>query len=76
MRLIDTQTGKFVEFFDLEKIPPYAILSHTWDPAPTGEQSYQDVVKIQEKYNLLVREQCCLVASRLKPQMPISVRLG
>ncbi|KAM5540586.1 hypothetical protein V8D89_005617 [Ganoderma adspersum] len=37
----------------MEKIPPYAILSHTWEPAPTGEQSHQDVVKIQEKYKLL-----------------------
>ena len=76
MRLLHVGTGEFVDFPDEAKLPTYAILSHTWDPAPTGEQSYQDVVKIQEKYNLLVREQCCLVASRLKPHMPISVRLG
>ncbi|PIL36600.1 hypothetical protein GSI_00289 [Ganoderma sinense ZZ0214-1] len=52
MRLIDTETGRFTEFFDLEKTPPYAILSHTWEPPPIGEQSYQDVVKIQETYRL------------------------
>ena len=55
MRLIDTETGEFVEFFDLAKIPPYAILSHTWESVPPGEQSCQDVIRIQEKYRLLVR---------------------
>ena len=48
MRLIDTETGEFVEFVDLEKAPPFAILSHTW--VRSGEQSYQEVVKIQERY--------------------------
>ncbi|PIL25312.1 hypothetical protein GSI_13201 [Ganoderma sinense ZZ0214-1] len=48
MRLIDTTTGEFVNFQDLEEIPPYAILSHTWDEK--GEQSYQEVVEIQAKY--------------------------
>ncbi|PIL25332.1 hypothetical protein GSI_13221 [Ganoderma sinense ZZ0214-1] len=48
MRLINTRTGEFEEFVDQANIPPYAILSHTWDP--TGEQTYQEVVKIQEKY--------------------------
>ncbi|PIL28775.1 hypothetical protein GSI_08819 [Ganoderma sinense ZZ0214-1] len=52
MRLIDTQTGRFVEFFDLSKIPPYAVLSHTWEPEPVGEQSYQEVVEIQRKFNV------------------------
>ena len=56
MRLIDTKTGEFVEFFDLAKIPPYAILSHTWESAPPGEQPYQEVIRIQEKYRLLVRD--------------------
>ncbi|PIL25285.1 hypothetical protein GSI_13174 [Ganoderma sinense ZZ0214-1] len=48
MRLVDTETGEFVDFVDLERTPPYAILSHTWDK--DGEQSYQELVKIQEKY--------------------------
>lgn len=60
MRLIDTETGEFVQFFDLAKIPPYAILSHTWEPAPIGEQSYQDVVKIQNECGLCVRDLCPL----------------
>ena len=57
MRLIDTVTGKFVQILDLSKIPPYAILSHTWEEL---EQSYQDVVKLQEQYGLSVRDQCPL----------------
>ncbi|KAI1797060.1 heterokaryon incompatibility protein-domain-containing protein [Ganoderma leucocontextum] len=45
MRLLDTHTGHFVEFYDISNIR-YAILSHTWDPR--GEQTYQDVREIQE----------------------------
>nr|VWO96236.1 DNA gyrase subunit A (EC [Ganoderma boninense] len=51
MRLIDTHTGKFVEFVDTDKVPRYAILSHTWDP--DGEQTYQEVLEIQGEYGLL-----------------------
>lgn len=53
MRLIDTETGEFVDFVDPKRTPPYAILSHTWDKG--GEQTYQEVVKIQEKYRHDVR---------------------
>ncbi|KAM5530691.1 hypothetical protein V8D89_015663 [Ganoderma adspersum] len=49
MRVIDTETGEFVEFVDSSAAPLYAILSHTWEQAPKQEQSYQDVVKIQKK---------------------------
>ena len=49
MRMINTETGHFEEFVDLSTAPPYAILSHTWNQPPIGEQSYQDVVKIQER---------------------------
>ncbi|KAF8848008.1 HET-domain-containing protein [Acephala macrosclerotiorum] len=38
MRLLHTQTLKLHEFFGTE-IPPYAILSHTWDE---GEVSFQE----------------------------------
>ena len=31
MRLINTQTMKLETYYDDEKIPPYAILSHTWE---------------------------------------------
>src|ERR1700738_366061 len=38
MRLLHTQTLKLHEFFGAD-IPPYAILSHTWDE---GEVSFQE----------------------------------
>ncbi|PIL25277.1 hypothetical protein GSI_13166 [Ganoderma sinense ZZ0214-1] len=65
MRLIDTETGEFVEFFDLSKIPPYAILSHTWEPPPIREQSYQDVVTIQKE--------CGLGSNHLRSALPRSL---
>ncbi|KAM5539277.1 hypothetical protein V8D89_007150 [Ganoderma adspersum] len=45
MRLLNTHTGHFVDFYDISNLR-YAILSHTWDPH--GEQTYQDVKEIQE----------------------------
>ena len=51
MRLLNTRTGKFEEFSDLEETPPYAILSHTWDDK---EQTYLQVLEIQEKYETCV----------------------
>ncbi|KAI1792775.1 hypothetical protein LXA43DRAFT_315572 [Ganoderma leucocontextum] len=44
MRILETCTGQFVEIDPLKV--EYAILSHTWSRA--GEQSYQDVVRLQE----------------------------
>ncbi|PIL28754.1 hypothetical protein GSI_08798 [Ganoderma sinense ZZ0214-1] len=52
MRLINTETGRFEEFVNSSTAPHYAILSHTWEQPPKREQSYQDVVKIQEKFGL------------------------
>lgn len=54
MRLIDTETGFFVEFTDFSTVPPYAILSHTWDSK--GEQTYQEVREIQESYKRGTRQ--------------------
>ena len=45
MRLLNTHTGQFVDFYDISNLR-YAILSHTWDPH--GEQTYQDVKEIQQ----------------------------
>ncbi|KAI0669498.1 hypothetical protein C8Q78DRAFT_180363 [Trametes maxima] len=46
-RFIDTTTGQFVWIHDVSSIR-YAILSHTWrSESDGGEQSYQDVLKIQ-----------------------------
>lgn len=53
MRLIDTKTGFFVDFPDFSMAPSYAILSHTWDSK--GEQTYQDVREIQERYKRATR---------------------
>ena len=50
MRVLDTQTGLFVEFLDLVRLVGYAILSHTWDS--DGEQTYQELRDLQEKYQL------------------------
>ncbi|KAI0634611.1 hypothetical protein C8Q77DRAFT_769201 [Trametes polyzona] len=47
MRLLDTETGYFVEIANPTD-RPYAILSHTWDLE--GEQKYQDVCAIQQTY--------------------------
>ncbi|KAI0364799.1 HET-domain-containing protein, partial [Pilatotrama ljubarskyi] len=44
MRLIDTNTGDFVEITHPDKVV-YAILSHTW--SPEGEQSYQEILELR-----------------------------
>jgi hypothetical protein len=47
MRLLqlqdDASSFSLVEFQG-NKIPPYAILSHTWDPRPGKEVTYQDLL--------------------------------
>ncbi|KAI1793774.1 heterokaryon incompatibility protein-domain-containing protein, partial [Ganoderma leucocontextum] len=48
MRLLNTETGQFEDFASAD-IVKYAILSHTWDA--NGEQTYQDVRKIQKQYD-------------------------
>ena len=52
MRLLDTETGQFVEK-DPERTR-YAILSHTWD-IEKGEQTYKELKKIQRRYGLGAR---------------------
>ncbi|RFU29629.1 hypothetical protein B7463_g6713, partial [Scytalidium lignicola] len=42
MRLIKSRTLELVEFTKA-RIPPYAILSHTWDNDPENEISFQDM---------------------------------
>ena len=44
MRLLNTETGRFIEIFKPSQVE-YAILSHTWDPE--GEQTFQDVRRFQ-----------------------------
>ncbi|KAM5542165.1 hypothetical protein V8D89_004038 [Ganoderma adspersum] len=51
MRLLDTHTGQFVEKDPRKErfYLTYAILSHTWDAY--GEQTYQELKKIQERHS-------------------------
>ena len=53
MRVLDTTTGRFVDIPSDGSIP-FAILSHTWDAG--GEQSYQDVCRIQDSLDTRPRE--------------------
>ncbi len=48
MRLLDTETGQFVEKDPKDPKLKYAILSHTWDSK--GEQIYPQLKEIQERY--------------------------
>lgn len=71
MRLIQVDTGSFSWFEDPKDVK-YAILSHVWDKFPP-EQSYQEMVKIQEE----VKDQrsgnpdlpSCAVLARLRPKI-------
>ncbi|PIL23332.1 hypothetical protein GSI_14643 [Ganoderma sinense ZZ0214-1] len=50
MRALHTITGKFVEIDPRDPNTKYAILSHTWDSE--GEQTYQELWEIQNRYAL------------------------
>ncbi len=51
MRLLDTETGEFVQKDPRKDVNlKYAILSHTWDAE--GEQTYQVLRNIQQRYDL------------------------
>ncbi len=49
MRLLDTETGQFVEKDPADGETVYSILSHTWD-IENGEQTYKELKKIQRRY--------------------------
>ena len=51
MRLLDTQTGQFVD--RNTKNLEYAILSHTWDN-DKGEQTFKQLRKIQKRYGTVL----------------------
>ena len=46
MRLLNTRAPKFEEFSSSSGIPPYVILSHTWD---AREQTHQDLIALIKK---------------------------
>ena len=44
--LLHSETGRFTltkEFVDVDQIPPYAILSHTWGP-DNEEVTFEDII--------------------------------
>ncbi|PIL28756.1 hypothetical protein GSI_08800 [Ganoderma sinense ZZ0214-1] len=49
MRLLDTETGQFVDKDPEDGKTVYAILSHTWDE--DGEQTYEQLKEIQQRYH-------------------------
>ena len=53
MRLLDTQTGQFVD--RNTKNLEYAILSHTWDN-DKGEQTFKQLRKIQKRYGTVLSQ--------------------
>lgn len=55
MRLLDTETGRFLETDP--KAVTYAILSHTWDPL-NGEQTYSQLKQIQDRYPPDLQQTC------------------
>ena len=65
MRLLNTRTGNFEEFQDNSRIPRYAILSHTW--SPEGEQTFQDVRKVQDACMQAVKQEMSSAASYSAP---------
>jgi Heterokaryon incompatibility protein (HET) len=63
MKLIRAKTLEIVEILGSD-VPPYAILSHTWDP--DEEVSYEEMINGsgKQKAGLLKIKQCCLQAVR------------
>ncbi|TBU64672.1 hypothetical protein BD310DRAFT_837982 [Dichomitus squalens] len=53
MRLLDTETGQFVDKDPHDGKTVYAILSHTWNR--DGEQTHEQVKEIQEQYSRNIR---------------------
>lgn len=41
MRLLNTQTWEMKEFISEDQVPPYAILSHTWDDEEVTFQQWE-----------------------------------
>jgi hypothetical protein len=62
MRLLDTTTFKLHEFFD-RKIPPYAILSHTWGEGEVSFQELQSGDGVFKRGYAKIRSCCELAAS-------------
>lgn len=50
MRSIHARTTELEEFVD-KAVPPYAILSHTWD---NGEVSYQDTLEVLHDTSVVI----------------------
>lgn len=65
-RFLNTRTGDF-EWHPDPKAVTYAVLSHVWrDPKDGGEQSYQDVLKVQASVVISLRKQKAAVMDKLQ----------
>lgn len=58
MRLVNTQTLELEEFFG-DRIPPYAILSHTWEDGEVTFQDWQDLHAASRKPGYLKIKGAC-----------------
>lgn len=63
MRLINTRTLALEEFFG-DRIPKYAILSHTWRDAEVTYQDWQDSHRRSAKKGFQKIQAACMVAQR------------
>jgi hypothetical protein len=64
MRLINTATYELAEFFE-DEVPPYAILSHTWER--NEEVSFQDIQNLdlaKQKRGFIKIQYCCKQATK------------
>ena len=64
MRLLNTKSFKFKEFYELDyRAPPYAILSHRWDREEVSFQDFNDrEVRRNPRFNKI--KQCCRFARK------------
>lgn len=66
MRLLNSCSGEMRTFMSYSDVPPYAILSHTWDEEEVSYQDWQTLPwpALQEKKGFQKIEYCCQQAAR------------
>jgi hypothetical protein len=64
MRLINCETYQLQEFFE-GRIPPYAILSHTWEDEEVSYLDMADLEKAKRMKGFFKIEQTCKQALRM-----------
>ncbi|KAF5363040.1 hypothetical protein D9758_012636 [Tetrapyrgos nigripes] len=69
MRLLNTKTLRLEEFFD--EIPPYAILSHTWEDEEVTFQDIQNIATLADTCNVQQLTYEDIRAFLLSAQLPV-----